>query len=196
MLCYGDVEYMLSVSDNLVVKGLAYLATMIQLSVTNHWSPCQKQGHLVPHHASSSCHVSPMKWRRNGYLSCCGEYFYFLSVRKISIITAASCLWLYSTSVVQQSRQCNCYYCYIIIIIIINIIVIILFSILLYIFLLGLHSFTIVMFKQATLVFLWMAWKTTTSFCWIWRYLAEQWQLFLSVAHSACVYFIDLTSAR
>jgi len=54
-------------------------------------------------------------------------------------------------------------------IIIISIIdnIIIIFSILFYIFLLGLHSFTIVMFKQATLVFLWMAWKTTTSFRWI-----------------------------
>lgn len=63
----------------------------------------------------------------------------------------------------QQSRQCN----YIIIIVNSNIIII--FSILFYIFLLGLHSFTIVMLKQATLVFLWMAWKTTTSFRWIWR---------------------------
>lgn len=36
-------------------------------------------------------------------------------------------------------------------------------------FLLGLHSFTIVMLKQATLVFLRMAWNTTTSFGWIWR---------------------------
>lgn len=64
----------------------------------------------------------------------------------------------------QQSRQCNY-----IIIIIVNSNIIIIFSILFYIFLLGLHSFTIVMLKQATFVFFWMAWKTTTSFRWIWR---------------------------
>ena len=48
------------------------------------------------------------------------------------------------------------------------------------------------MFKQATLVFYWMAWKTTTSFLWIWRnFLPSNGNVSVSVAHSACVYFID-----
>lgn len=88
----------------------------------------------------------------------------------------------------QQSRQCNYYYYYIIIV---NNNIIIIFSILFYIFLLGLHSFTIVMFKQATLVFLWMAWKTTTSFRWIWRDILPSNGNFFCVSSSLslCVFY-------
>lgn len=87
----------------------------------------------------------------------------------------------------QQSRQCN-YYDYNIIV---NNNIIIIFSILFYIFLLGLHSFTIVMFKQATLVFLWMAWKTTTSFRWIWRDILPSGGNFFCVSSSLslCVFY-------
>lgn len=89
----------------------------------------------------------------------------------------------------QQSRQCNYDYDYYYIIVNNNNIII--FSILFYIFLLGLHSFTIVMFKQATLVFLWMAWKTTTSFRWIWRdILPSSGNVFcVSSSLSLCVFY-------
>lgn len=75
-----------------------YLATMIQLSVTNHWSPCQKQGHSVPHYSFLLYCVMHHPWNgdlmdtRPAVVKSQANTLYLLSVREISIIKAASCL--------------------------------------------------------------------------------------------------------
>lgn len=169
-------------------------------------SPCQIQGNSVPLYSFLLLLYGVMHRPWNADLmvisSCCGETVKANTLRLLSVwdlnyqgSVLSLIIFYFSCATKQAVQLLLLLYYYIIIIVDSNIIII--FSILFYIFLLGLHSFTIVMFKQATLVFLWMAWKTTTSFRWIWRdILPSKWQLFLSVAHSACVYFIDLTSAR
>lgn len=75
-----------------------HLTTMIQLSVTNHWSPCQKQGHSVPHYSFLLYCVMHHPWKgdlmdtRPTVLKSQANTLYLLSFREISIIKAASCL--------------------------------------------------------------------------------------------------------
>lgn len=75
-----------------------HLATMIQLSVTNHWSPCQIQGHSVPHHSFLLYSVMHHPWNgdlmdtRPAVVKSQANTLYLLSVREISIVKAASCL--------------------------------------------------------------------------------------------------------
>lgn len=107
VLSEGEVESLLSFSDDVVVEG--YLATMIQFSVTNHWSPCQKQGHSVPHHSFLLYCVMhhPMKWRLNGYSPYCGEESreYFISFFFLSERSQLSRLHLVSNYILLQ--LCN-----------------------------------------------------------------------------------------
>lgn len=87
MLSEGEVQQLLSVSDNLVVGGRLRL---IPIPGHNDTALCDKP--LKPMSETRSfcatlqfppllCHASPMKWRLNGYSPYCGEESsqYFIS---------------------------------------------------------------------------------------------------------------------